>query len=97
LWLRIKTKSGNGTFCPAVLKKNLYGLIDDKATYFPQGVYYLRYSVNGRRTWERIGGEVFSAENKRKIRKGELRLNTFAPAPKAPVKPILPEPTGKIP
>ncbi len=60
LMLRIKTKDGKRQYCkPAWTGKRkdrlvpLYAEIEGKAVWHPEGVYCLRFEINGRRQWPR--------------------------------------------
>jgi hypothetical protein len=53
--------AGNGRIKP------LYALVNGKPEHHPEGVYQLRYKVNGRRVYETLGAdaaEVGDGENK---------------------------------
>jgi len=75
LWIRIKTPDGKRPYCPIVPKKDGWAMVNGKPEKHLEGVYHLRFEVNGKRYWENVGCDLRSAEAQQKIRDGELSLN----------------------
>jgi len=81
LMLRVRLDNGKRTYLPVATTTNgrvraHYGMLDGEAKYFPDSVYYLRYSQNGQRVLRHIGTDTALATT-RKIQQ-ELTLKQNA-------------------
>jgi hypothetical protein len=77
LYLRVRSAKG-WTYAKAVTASNgrlrpLYALIDGKPEHRPEGVYHIRYSVNGKRVWQPVGDDASLAQVA--LQKKALELN----------------------
>src|SRR5271170_7096950 len=67
LYLRVRSPEGGWLYARSVTASNgrirpLYALIDGKPVYRDEGVYHLRYSLNGKRIWQPIGSDASLAQ-----------------------------------
>jgi integrase/recombinase XerD len=87
LWLRIKTADGKRPYCRPVHKKNGWAVVNGKREcHLQDGVYHLRYEIEGKRIWEPVGRSYLFADAQRNIRAGELSLNQVSGATKTPAR-----------
>jgi hypothetical protein len=80
IYLRIRL-DGKQRYCPAVWEskkrlKDHHCLVADVEEHRPDGVYYLRYRVNGKQVWESVEGVGHNVLNLRAQRLG-LRVSCF--------------------
>lgn len=97
LWIRIRTTEGKRPYCRPVPKKNGWAIVNgQKECHLQDGVYHLRYEIDGKRIWQAVGTSYLAAEARRKIRDGELALNQGSAAPKTPARVTLTEQKDKF-
>lgn len=98
LWIRIKTLDGKRPYCRITnTPKNGWALVNGKPErHLEHGVYHLHYSSHGKQIWEAVGRDYRFAEAKRKVREGELELNSGTAAPAAPARLTLAEQKDKF-
>jgi integrase/recombinase XerD len=63
LYLRVRLADGGWFYAPSVAGSNgrirpLHALIEGKPVYRAEGVYYLRYSLDGKRIWRSVGSDA---------------------------------------
>jgi len=66
LYIRIRTTNGKQSYCRPVWlnKRELkdgWAFVAGKPEHRPEGVYHLRYTVNGKRVWEKVGKDSHKA------------------------------------
>lgn len=94
LSLRIKTSDRKRKYCkPAWTGKRkdrllaLYAEIDGKAVWHPEGIYCLRFEVNGRRQWETVGKNPAEALDRLAERQKWLRQASWQTQPETSSSP----------
>src|SRR5258707_531524 len=67
LYLRVRSPEGGWLYARSVTASNgrirpLHALIDGKPVYRDEGVYHLRYSLDGKRIWQAVGSDASLAQ-----------------------------------
>jgi hypothetical protein len=67
LYLRIRSADGGWTYARSVTASNgrlrpLFALLNGKPTYCPEGIYNLRYTIDGKRIWQPVGSDASRAQ-----------------------------------
>ena len=92
LYLRFETSHGERSFARPVasngkpltdtgIPKPLYAFVNGRAEHHPEGQYFLRYTQNGKRTWENVGTDCWVALDKKAGRERSLRDQERGAAP----------------
>ena len=79
LYIRIRLIDGSQPYCPAIWesKKRLrphWCLVRGKPEHHPEGVYHVRYRVNGKPVWEKVcvGDDPYAAADLAALRQSQL-------------------------
>jgi integrase/recombinase XerD len=79
VYIRIRLTDGSQPYCPAIWesKKRLrphWCLVRGKPEHHPEGVYHVRYRVNGKPLWEKVcvGNDPFGAADLAALRQSQL-------------------------
>ena len=78
LYLRIRTAADGRTYARSVTNTNgrlrpFYAHVRGKLVHRPEGVYQLRYTVNGKRIWQPVGSDASLAQVAWERKSCELR------------------------
>lgn len=70
LYIRVRLSNGTRQYVDPVYAANgklkpLYALVAGNREHHPEGVYHLRYLLNGKRIWESVGSDAPSAQTAR--------------------------------
>lgn len=92
LVLRVRQADGSRTYLPVVTHVNgklkpHHALVQGKAIHFPDGTYYLKSTVNGKRLVERIGSDPQLAATAKLQREHQLKSISLGLQAPIPVKP----------
>ena len=79
VYIRIRLTDGSQPYCPAIWesKKRLrphWCLVRGKPEHHPEGVYHVRYRVNGKPVWEKVcvGDDSYGAADLAALRQSQL-------------------------
>jgi len=103
LYLRVRSPEGGWLYARSVTASNgrirpLHALIDGKPVYRAEGVYYLRYSLDGKRIWRTVGSDASLAQVALQRKALELQAVNLGLAVPEPILPGLatPEPVPSL-
>ena len=89
IYIRIRKADGSYPFASAFKTSNgklrpFYALVHGKPEHHPEGIYYVRHLVNGKRVWEKVGTDPAAAvatAMRRQADKMDGSVTTIEPSP----------------